>query len=142
MVAIPPIEAFMTSMPLTVGGSQAVRKAKLLMSSNSIRHLPVVEQGRLIGVLSDRDIKLAQAVSKADDFDDVTPVKDICQLNPYVVEGATRADLVLAHMHKEKIGSALITDGRKLIGIFTVTDACRVFAEYLREHCDKPGENK
>ena len=131
-MAIPPISDMMTPMPLTIGASLPVRKAKLFMSTHSIRHLPVVEQGRLVGILSDRDIKLSQAVSKAPDFDDSVFVKDICQQHPYVVDGSTPADAVLAHMYSEKLGSALVTANQKLVGIFTVTDACRAFAEYLR----------
>ena len=132
MAGVPSIAEFMTTMPMTVAGTEPVKAAKKIMSVHTIRHLPVVEGGRLIGIISDRDIKLAQAVARQDDFDEAVLVKDICQLRPYVVGATMRADRVLAHMAEERIGSALITDGRKLIGIFTVTDACRGFAQYLR----------
>lgn len=129
---IPVIGELMTPGPVSIAGSKTVRQAKLLMSSKSIRHLPVIEEGRLEGILSDRDIKMAQAVSKNPGFDDKCLVREICTPDPYVVSHDTPADEVLQEMQKKKLGSVLVTRDERLVGIFTMTDACRAFAKFLR----------
>ncbi len=50
----------------------------------------------------------------------------------YVVDAQTPLDEVLDHMASHRIGSALVTSNGELAGIFTATDACRAFAEFLR----------
>ncbi|MFC1868579.1 CBS domain-containing protein, partial [Thermodesulfobacteriota bacterium] len=131
-----PIKDIMTPSPYTISASETVRKAKLFMVKHSIRHLPVVSKGKLVGILTDRDIKLLQAVSKDENFDDKHCVGGLCLHDVYIVPGSTRADKVLAYMATKRIGSALITGNQKLIGIFTVTDVCRSFSEYL---CSESG---
>ena len=127
------IKDIMSHSPMTIEESSTVRKAKQLMSHNSFRHLPVVADGNLIGILTDRDLKLAQAVTNDDAFDDNCTVGNICVRNVYVVDHNAPAKEVLTFMAKERIGSALITEDEKLTGIFTVTDACKAFAQYLDE---------
>ncbi|MCB0310117.1 MAG: CBS domain-containing protein, partial [Bdellovibrionales bacterium] len=52
----------MSPVPYFVGPSDALEDAKKLMYQHSIRHLPVLENGKILGMLSDRDLKLALAV--------------------------------------------------------------------------------
>ena len=54
-------------------------------------------------------------------------------------ERDTPLDQVVTEMAERRIGSALITHHDKLVGIFTVTDACRVLAEILRSQSTEPG---
>ena len=128
----PKIESRMTTIRHTGEASAPIRDAKRLMLRYSVRHLPVVEQGKTIGIISDRDIKLNQAVSNCENFDEVRLVKDVCVVHPYSVHPTARADQVLEEMLKARIGSALIISGDKLLGIFTVTDACRALLNILR----------
>ena len=57
----------------------------------------------------------------------------------YIVDLDTRLDEVLAHMAEHHLGSAIITREGKLVGVFTTTDACRHFAEHLREQFRRSG---
>ena len=57
---------------------------------------------------------------------------DVQRADIYAVERDEPLDRVLAEMAERHIGSAVVTDGGKLVGVFTATDACRYFAEYLR----------
>jgi CBS domain-containing protein len=50
-------ERMMTSKVLTVGPRDTLSKAKALMDSGNFRHVPVVKNGKLIGILSDRDLR-------------------------------------------------------------------------------------
>lgn len=128
------IKDIMSSSPVIVEQSATVLEAKQLMSRYSVRHLPVVAGGKLVGILTDRDLKLAQAVTKDIHFDESHTVGDTCVRDIYVVKSTEPASTVLAYLAKERIGSALVTEENKLAGIFTVTDACKAFAEYLRRH--------
>ena len=125
------IKDIMSFSPVTVEQSASVLEAKKLMSQYSVRHLPVVAGGKLIGILTDRDLKLAQAVTKDIHFDESHTAGDTCLRNVYVVKSTEPAISVLTYMARERIGSALVTEENKLIGIFTATDACKAFAEYL-----------
>lgn len=51
------ISDVMTKNPITVSPDRAIRDALGLMVENAVRHLPVVEGDRLVGMLSDRDIR-------------------------------------------------------------------------------------
>jgi acetoin utilization protein AcuB len=130
----PCIGELMTMSPRCVDVTDTVKTAKSLMVHLTIKHLPVMAKGRLVGILSDRDVKLAQAVSTDPDFHDNARVQDVYRSNPYTVTRLERADKVLSEMAERRIGSALIVEDEELIGIFTTTDACRSFAEFLRFH--------
>ena len=87
------------------------------------RHLPVKDGDQLIGVVSDRDIKRATRELH---------VSDIVVRETYIVDLTERLDSVLLHLAQRHIGCALVVKEGRLAGIFTTTDACRVFGEYLR----------
>lgn len=129
------IKDMMTSTVVSIDASSPVIKAKQLMSGQSIRHLPVLENGKVVGILTDRDLKLAQAVTEDDHFDENRTAGDICVHHAYTVGPEAPARNVLGYMAQERIGSALVTDeGGQVLGIVTVVDACRVFARYLEKH--------
>ena len=129
----PTIDEVMTVLPYTIEGEAPVEEAKKTMAQYGIRHLPVTVHGELYGMLSDRDLKLAQSVNTDADFALMTKVQDICQVEVYVVDRETPLQEVLEYMSDQHIGSALIEDAGILCGIFTATDACRAFAQYLAE---------
>ncbi len=139
--AIPNIGSLMTKEPCTVQASACVKEAKLVMLKHHIRHLPIMEGSKVVAVLSDRDIKLAQAVANVSNFDEERLVREICTYNPYTVHPNAKLDEVLDQMLKLHIGSALIAVGERLVGIFTVTDACRTLRDVLREKTRKSSKN-
>ena len=127
------ISDVMTRNPFNINIDERVRKAKQIIIDNQINHLPVVDdQFRLAGLITDRDIKLHQAVSEDPDFHNHAKVSEIFVQFPYKVFPDTPALEVIEHMLNEHIGSAMIVEKEKLVGIFTKTDACRVLAEFLR----------
>ena len=138
MNRIPAIKSVMTAFPYSIAVDAPIEEARQFMRKNDIRHLPVTENGELIGILSDRDIKLYLGP----DFDypkpEETKVRDVYLDHAYVVDLNERLDKVLQYMAERHIGSALITRHGKLAGVFTVSDACRSYAKFLQEKFGPP----
>ena len=128
------IKSLMTPFPYFIDVSESVLKAKQMMAEHKIRHLPVSKDGKLVGVVSDRDLQWVFAMVGANRMsgENDIEIEDVYQKDVYHVEMTERCDNVIAHMAEKHIGSALITKEGKLVGIYTTTDACRDFAELLR----------
>ncbi len=139
MKRIPAIKTAMTPFPYSVEASAPVAQAQDFMREHRIRHLPVTENGRLSGIISDRDIKLVLGPDFAYPNGKELRVGDVMVRDPYVVDLDTRLDDVLHHMAAHQLGSALVTREGKLAGVFTTTDACRHFADFLREQFRRAG---
>jgi len=123
------ISDYMSGSPHTIGASQPVKSASELMHEHGIRHLPVLEGGQLVGVISDRDVKIVES------FPDVsveeTPISEAVGLEAYTVAPDTPLIDVARHMADHKIGSAVVMEGNKVVGIFTTVDACRALVDAL-----------
>ena len=104
--------------PLTVGPGDSLRDAVALMKRNNISGLPVVEDGRPVGILTSRDIRfetnLDQAVSQA-----MTPKERLV-----TVPATVKADEARALLHKHRIEKLLVVDPERgtLAGLITVRD--------------------
>jgi acetoin utilization protein AcuB len=123
MERIPPIKAVMTPFPHSVGIDDSIETARAAMRAHAIRHLAVTEAGELVGVISAREIELATGARL---------VRDLPLAMANVVELTEPLDRVLFAMAKSHLGSALVVKRGKLVGIFTSSDACRIFGECLR----------
>ncbi|MFN4896017.1 MAG: CBS domain-containing protein [Pseudomonadota bacterium] len=128
----PHVVSIMTPLPHTIEASSSIHQAKAVMDAEAIRHLPVTSEGRLVGMLSERDLKLAFAVAATAESGDSLHVGDVCNLEAYVVEYNTPLDQALMHLAEHRMSSALITRNGKLVGIITNTDIYRSYCEHLK----------
>ena len=133
---MPAIKAVMTPFPYSVTPEATLEQAQEFMRGHRIRHLAVATDGK---VLSDRDIKLLLGPDFAYPDSKEMTVEDAMVSPPYVVDLHASLESVLRHMAERHIGSVAITRKGKLAGIFTVTDACRAFAEFLTGQFGRPG---
>jgi CBS domain-containing protein len=85
----------------------------------------------IVGVLTDRDIKLVLGPDFKWPAEEELSVRDAYVEQPCVVPASTPVALVARTMAESRIGSAIVTKNDKLVGIFTVTDACRALAQVL-----------
>lgn len=139
MKRIPAVKTVMTPFPYSVDAGAPVAEAQDFMRQHRIRHLPVMDEAKLVGVVSDRDIKLVLGPDFAYPNARELTVRDVMVQDPYVIDLGTRLDEVLEHMGAHQLGSALVTREGRLAGVFTVTDACRAFAQHLREQFRRAG---
>lgn len=131
----PTVGEVMTQHPWVIPEDQPLRVARHRMTEHGVRHLPVVRNGRCVGVLTDRDVKRALNPDLGLPPLDELFVSDVCRYAPYTVSAEDSLGVVLHHMAEEHIGSAIVLDDGRVIGIFTAHDACRILAGYLeRDH--------
>ena len=136
MRQIPTLGEVMTVASHTIGLDDSIRVAKSNMAKHGIKHLPVITDGHFTGVVTDRDIKLAQAVSLDKNFHNTAKVRDALTPDPYAVPRSTPLDQALTTMVDRGIGSVIVVEDGKPLGIFTRTDACRFLKKLLRSHAD------
>jgi acetoin utilization protein AcuB len=139
MIRIPKIKSVMTAFPYSVASTAPVSEATEFMRKENIRHLPVTDNGNLVGIISDRDIKLALGPDFAYPDPRTLTVREAMIRDSYSVDLEEGLDTVLTYMAEHHIGSAVVTRHGKLAGVFTSQDACRHFAEFLREQFRRAG---
>lgn len=131
MKATPTIKTVMTPFPYAIAIDAPIAEAQAFMRKEKIRHLPVIDGGRLAGVVSDRDIKLLLGPEFASPKPEELKVRDAMVESAFIVDLNTPLRQVVSEMAEHRLGSAIVTRNGKLAGIFTVTDACRALAELL-----------
>ena len=129
---IPSIGSVMTPFPCVVQVNASVLAARALMVEHEVRHLPVKDGSTLVGVLTDRDLKRALDPSLGLPPKEELFVRDVFVPDAYIVDVGEPLDSVLEHLSSQHIGSALVTKSGRLVGIFTLTDAARLFSRHLR----------
>ncbi|HVJ88182.1 MAG TPA: CBS domain-containing protein [Labilithrix sp.] len=132
---IPTVASYMTPSPHSIGVEQPLTRAHAMMDEYRIRHLPVLHGGKLVGMLSDRDLSVVEAVSDVDP--DEVAVEDAMSSVVYAVPPDARLDDVVRTMGEHKYGSAVVMQNSKVVGILTMVDICRVLAELLRARSEE-----
>ena len=132
MTHIPSIGSVMTPFPYVVQADHSLRAARALMVEHSIRHLPVKDGDTLVGVLTDRDLKRALDPNLGLPPEDELFVRDVFVPDAYVADFTEPLDRVLDQLSTRHIGSALIMKNGRLVGIFTLADAARLYCRHLR----------
>jgi len=129
------VHDIMTTPALTVGPDMPVLEARQLMETRRIRHLPVTDGGRLMGIITDRDIRLnlpspatSLSVWEVNFLIAKLTVGSVMRHTVITVdpqrEAADAARIMLDH----KIGALPVVDGGEIVGIVTETDMLRAFA--------------
>jgi len=132
MSDMPQIESVMIAPPISIDIGERVRVAQDRMIDHEIRHLPVLDGERLVGIVSDRDIAALESDPAWESRAEELRVRDVCTVDFYAVELDAPLDEVLLQMAERRLGSVIVTRKGELAGLFTATDACRCFAEDLR----------
>ena len=89
----------------------------------------VLDDGKLVGIVSQRDLLLIESLPGVNPAE--VPVEDAMTRDVFVVDSATPLAKVAAEMADRRRGSAVVMHDDRVVGVFTVTDACRVLARPL-----------
>ena len=125
----PAIREHMTPSPVTIARSRSLAAAQQVMRAHQVRHLPVLDGGRIVGVVSERDILLVESLPG------VTPaevrVEEAMVQDVYAVPPDAPIGEVIETMIERKLGSAIVSEGERVIGVFTTIDALRALHQLL-----------
>jgi acetoin utilization protein AcuB len=127
-----PVRLYMTTMPETIEEELLLGDAKVRMFELGVHHLPVVHDGKLVGIISQRDLAVAESLGGIDT--QRIPVRQIMTLVPFTCGPEAHVEAVAREMAAHYYGSAVVVDREhptEVIGIFTTTDALRALAEIL-----------
>lgn len=126
------VEEFTTPNPITASEEDPIDKLDALMKKNGIRHLPIVKNSRVIGIISDRDLRVVSSLSSRQKMQ--VHAGDIMVKDPVTVSSDMTLAEVAFEMSKNKIGSVIVNDENdQFLGIFTVTDALNALIEIVRD---------
>jgi acetoin utilization protein AcuB len=128
------LEQVMTRSPHTIQAGASAQAAHEMLTQHTIRHLPVEENGKIIGVLSEREVNLALSLTG----ERTTPVSvfSLCSQPAYLVERSEPIALVLRTMAAHRYGCVLVTEQGRLAGIATATDMLRFMAIWLEREAE------
>jgi acetoin utilization protein AcuB len=127
---IPYVGSVMTPFPYFADTDDEIAEVERLMDEHHVRHIPVQQDGRVVGIVSERDLHhlIDRFLPKTDKAR--IRARDI-MLEPYIVSFERPLNKVAVEMAKRHIGAAIVLHHEKLAGILSTTDICRIWWRYL-----------
>jgi acetoin utilization protein AcuB len=128
----------MTRDVMTLTPEQTLRDAIELLRSAQVRHLPVVDGRRLLGIVTDRDVKRATpsvltGIAK-DQYDNSLVTIKVAQLmtrEPITVPGRSPLKSAVEILLQKRVGALPVVDDGQLVGILSESDVLRVAYDLL-----------
>ena len=127
---MPTVNRYMTANPHTVAPADPISAAHDLMREYNFRHLPVVHDGKLIGIVSDRDLHLVDGL-RYEPVSQVT-VGRAMQRVVSTVAPDSPLDEAIERMSRERCDALVVVGKLGVVGIFTASDALWALTELLR----------
>lgn len=132
------VREWMTSSPQTVNATTPVMEAMQSLREGGFRRLPVVRNGKLIGIVTDRDLKEATP-SKATTLSiyelnyllSKLTVKDVMKAPVITVRADDPIEQAALLMEEHRVSGLPVLDGPELVGILTITDLMRALVSFL-----------
>jgi len=133
-----PVRSFMSTEVATLAPHDTLQTAVMLEMRHHIRHIPILENGSLIGVVTDRDLKRAMPSLLSgidrDTYERVmttTTVGQIMTKSPTTIGPDDDLVAALTILTERKFGGLPVVEGDRLVGILTETDLLRAFRTLL-----------
>jgi acetoin utilization protein AcuB len=128
-----PVRRFMTAAPTTIRDNAPVAEALKMLREQQVRHLPVLHGGKIVGVVSERDLHYAQSLHPT--TKDLV-VADVMSDAVSTAKPDTPLEEALEAMERHKLGSIVVEDDLgKPVGILTTHDVVRALRAFLRGEC-------
>ena len=123
-----PIEEHMTRDPVTITGDESGSEAAELMREKGVRHLPVMDGDVLVGMVSDRDIRIQRGRGALE----LTLVSELMSPEPETAQHDQLISSVALMMTSERISALPVLEGARLVGIATTIDVMGACASALK----------
>ncbi len=111
----------MSKKVITVDPDQSPGEARKLLQRHRIRQLPVLRKQRLVGIITDRDLRSAPATTET--------VAEVMTTKPAVISPDASVDEAARLLRTRKFGALPVIDGAKLVGILTASDVLDAFID-------------
>lgn len=133
-VLLPELKSAMTPFPHSVDVDASMETALKVMAQHNFRHLPVTENGEIVGMLADDTL--------GDDLNiGAATVRNYYDNQALIVAIDEALEDVLMVMVERRLNAVVVTYDGKLEGVFTTVDACRTLAALMRAHQPYPESN-
>jgi acetoin utilization protein AcuB len=125
------VSQWMKRRPHTVNPGDSIRHARRILEDHRINQLPVLAGGRLVGIVTDRDLRDAfpsaldhrrHREAKSNPSPDATTVETVMTSNVLTVQPADSMAEAARVMRRGRIGALPVVDGDRLVGILTRSD--------------------
>lgn len=132
------VKDWMRKSLITVEADEGISAAWRKLKENKIRHLPVMEKGKLVGIVTDRDLRqaLPSPVTSLSIYEihyllDRVKVREVMTRYLITVGPETPIEEVAHLLVSHRVGGLPVVDGEKLVGIITETDVLQAFVEVI-----------
>ena len=115
----------MTKDPVTVTGEDLLIQAQLKMQKGGFRRLPVVSDGQIVGIITDRDMRAHAG------YLDRTEVKAAMSKKPITVTPVMTVEAAAQLLLKQKISGLPVVENSRVVGIITMTDILQAFLDVM-----------
>ena len=113
--------------PITIGRAALLQEAIDLMKRHSIRHLPVIDEGELVGFITEGDIKQFFFPSMVEDIS----VHQVMVVKPVTIDADASIEEAARLIHEHKIGGLPVLKDGKLVGVITASDLLSAFIQVM-----------
>ena len=132
------VENFMIKNPCVGNPKMSLQEARDVMCEFGIRHLPIVKEEKLVGIVSERDLQKGIAMPNSQKF----IVEQFMSRDVYVARSTSQLNHIVRNMMDRKIRTTVIvSEANEVLGIFSITDALRLLANMLDEESSEPVVN-
>lgn len=143
------VEEWMQRRPVTVSPQETLRTAWRIIRENWIRHLPVVERGRLVGIITDRDLRHAlpsRAVGlemhEIPHLAEKVRIWEVMARAVVTIHREAPIEEAARLLLKYRIGALPVVKGESLVGIITKTDLVRALVQQQKRKSQRPTSRK
>jgi acetoin utilization protein AcuB len=120
------VKNWMITDVIVVSPKDTVESAIQIMQQHSIRHLPVVEDNRLVGLVTESSLRPYLSPEKLK-----LPLREVMIINPITIDPEADIDEAARLIYKYKIGGLPVISQGKLVGIITISDILEAFIELM-----------
>jgi CBS domain-containing protein len=126
------VRDIMRTKPVTISASERMSTVEDIMTLGRVRHMPVVQAGRLVGVVSERDLLRASLSVFSEHLEDerraflhIVAIDEVMSTPPVTIDPEASIEEAALLMARRRIGCLPVLQGDRLIGLLTETDVLR-----------------